>query len=75
MNLRCLPAEGELLRAAYPDILPGFYADKRTWISCLLDGDLSEEVLRDLCRRSYELTVEKLPKYVRRELTELPAES
>lgn len=75
VNLRCLPAEGELLRAAYPDILPGFYADKRTWISCLLDGDLPEEVLRDLCRRSYELTVEKLPKYVRRELTELPAES
>ena len=75
VNLRCLPAEGELLRAAYPDILPGFYADKRTWISCLLDGDLPEEVLRDLCGRSYALAVEKLPKYVRRELAEQPAES
>ena len=63
------------MRAAFPDIVPVLYADLRTWISCLLDGDLPEEVLRDLCRRSYELTVEKLPKYVRRELTELPAES
>ena len=75
MNLKCGAAEGELLRARYPDILPGFYSDKRTWISCLLDGELPEEVLRDLCGRSYALAVEKLPKYVRRELAEQPAES
>ena len=68
VNLRCLPAEGKLLRRAYPDILPGFYSDKRTWISCLLDGGLPEAVLRDLCGRSYELTVKKLPKYVQREI-------
>ena len=42
MNLKCGAAEGELLRARYPDILPGFYSDKRTWISCLLDGELPE---------------------------------
>ena len=59
----------------YPDILPGFYSDKRTWISCLLDGDLPEEVLRDLCGRSYALAVEKLPKYVQRELAAPPAEN
>ena len=59
VNLKCGAAEGELLRARYPDILPGFYSDKRTWISCL----------------SYALAVEKLPKYVRRELAEQPAES
>ena len=75
VNLRCLPAEGELLRAQYPDILPGFYADKRTWIACLLDGALPEAVLRDLYGRSYALTVKRLPKYVQRELAEPPAES
>ena len=75
VNLKCEAAEGELLRARYPDILPGFYSDKRTWISCLLDGDLPEEVLRDLCSRSYALAVEKLPKYVQRELTAPPAEN
>ena len=58
VNLKCGAAEGELLRARYPDILPGFYSDKRTWISCLLDGELPEEVLRDLCGRSYALAVE-----------------
>ena len=63
VNLKCEAAEGELLR------------DKGTWISCLLDGDLPEEVLRDLCGRSYALAVEKLPKYVRRELAAPPAEN
>ncbi len=70
VDLRCLPAEGELLRSQWPEILPGFYADKRTWIACFLDGGLPDEVLRELCARSYALTVEKLPKYVQREIME-----
>ena len=61
----------ELFRAEYPEILPGFYCDKRSWIAALLDGDLPDEVLRDLCEQSYRLTVARLPKYVQRELEEL----
>lgn len=62
------PRLGELLRERYPEVLSGFYCDKRTWIAVLLDGDLPDDVLRDLCGRSYALIVEKLPKYVQREL-------
>ena len=29
LTLKCDPLESELLRAACPDILPGFYTDKR----------------------------------------------
>ena len=68
VNLKCETAAGELLRAQYPDILPGFYSDKRTWISCRLDGELPDALLRDLCAASYALMVQKLPKYVQREL-------
>lgn len=68
VNLKCAPAEAELLRGQYREILPGFYCDKRTWIACLLDGDLPDEVLRDLCAKSHRLILEKLPKYVRREI-------
>ena len=68
VNLKCDPAETELLRARYPDILPGFYTDKRNWIACFLDGGLPDEVLRDLCSGSHRLILEKLPKYVQREL-------
>ena len=68
VNLKCDPRESELLRAQYPEILPGFYCDKRTWIACLLDGELPEEVLRSQCAKSHRLILEKLPKYVQKEI-------
>ena len=68
INLKCDPDRAEALRLTNPEILPGFYMDKRSWIACLLDGALPEELLRQLCEASYQLVVEKLPKYVQREL-------
>lgn len=70
VNLKCDPELGRLLQEQYPEILPGFYCDKRLWIAALLDGNLPEEVLRDLCDKSYRLVVEKLPKKTQRELLE-----
>lgn len=70
VNLKCEPAESELLRAQYPEILPGFYTDKRTWIAVLLDGDLPDEVLHQLCADSHRLVLAKLPKYVQRDILE-----
>ena len=69
INLKCDPVRAELLRAEYPGILSGFYMDKRTWVACFLDGALPDELLRELCAASHRLVVEKLPKYVQRELT------
>jgi len=66
--LKCDPRLAEGFRAQYPDIIPGFYSDKRHWNSVYLDGDVPEDVLRDLCEMSYRLVVSKLPKYVQREL-------
>ena len=68
VNLKCGPAEAELVRAQPPESLPGCYCDKRLWIACLLDGALPDGVLRDLCANSHRLVLEKLPKYVQREI-------
>lgn len=68
VNLKCPPDRAELLRAEYPEILPGFYCDKRLWIACLLDGDLPDELLRELCAASHRLVLEKLPKYIQKEI-------
>ena len=70
VNLKCDPTRSELLRAVYPDILPGFYSDKRTWIACFLDGELPDDLLRQLCAESHRLVLEKLPKYVQREIND-----
>lgn len=68
LTLKCEPPMGELLRAEYPDIVPGFYMDKRNWISVFLDGTVPEDVLRDLCDRSYNLVFGKLTKKAQREI-------
>ena len=70
VNLKCDPLLAEGFRGQYPEVLPGFYMDKRTWVAALLDGGLPDEVLMSLCDLSYKLVAEKLPKYVQRELQE-----
>lgn len=70
LTLKCEPMLGELLRAEYPDILPGFYMDKRNWISVFLDGAVPDDVLRDLCDRSYALVFCKLTKKQQRAIEE-----
>lgn len=68
VNLKCDPRLAQAFREQYPDILPGFYCDKKLWIAALLDGELPDIVLKDLCNMSYELVASKLPKYVQKEL-------
>ena len=70
LTLKCDPLRSELLRAEFLDIIPGFYCDKRHWISVFLDGDVPEDVLRDLCDCSYRLVFGKLSQKLQRELQE-----
>lgn len=72
VTLKCDPLFSELLRSQYPDILPGFYTDKRTWVSVFLDGAVPEDLLRELCSRSYALVFGKLTKKLQREIEETP---
>lgn len=69
LSLKCEPMLAELLRKEYSDIIPGFYMDKRCWNSIFLDGMVPEDVLRNLCDRSYGLVFGKLTKKMQREIT------
>ena len=68
VSLKCEPLLAEALRAEYPDVIPGFYMDKRNWSSVYLDGELPDDVLRGLCQRSYELVFSTLTKKLRQEI-------
>lgn len=69
LTLKCDPMWSERLRADHPDILPGFYADKRLWISVDLDGEVPDDLLRELIDHSYNLVFAKLTKKMQREIT------
>lgn len=69
LNLKCDPLLSELLRGEHPEILPGFYSNKRTWISVVLGGGLSDELLKTLIDNSYALVFGRLTKKLRLELS------
>jgi len=62
VSLKLDPLEGEFLRGQYPDIAPGYYMNKRHWNSIRLDGDVPDDLLRDLAEKSYRLVLGGLSK-------------
>lgn len=68
INLKCDPMLAELYRGQYPEVLPGFYSDKRCWNSVDLGGALPEDLLRQMCDDSYKLVFGKLTKKAQREI-------
>jgi predicted DNA-binding protein (MmcQ/YjbR family) len=62
VSLKCEPALAEQLRAAHPEVIPGYHLNKRHWNTVMLGGGLDDGMVRDLVEDSYDLVVSKLPK-------------
>ena len=68
INLKLEPAEGELMRKQYPDVIPGYYSNKQHWNSVKPDGDIPDDLLKTWLDRSYRLVLQDLPKAKQREI-------
>ena len=66
INLKLEESESALLRSQYADILPGYYSDKRCWVSVKPDGAVPDDLLRDMLDKSYGLTLAGMSKKARR---------
>ena len=62
------PLHGQLLRATYDAVRPGYHMNKDHWNTVLLDGSIPEEELLTWIDESYELVVDGLPVRLRRAL-------
>jgi len=62
VTLKCDPADGEVLVSQYESVAPGYYMNKKHWITISLTGELSDEMLTNLANGSYGLVVSKLTK-------------
>ena len=60
MNLKCDPEDALALRDQYVAIKPGYHMDKKHWNTLVLDGSLSDDLVRELIDHSYNLVVRKL---------------
>ncbi|MBQ7415603.1 MAG: MmcQ/YjbR family DNA-binding protein [Oscillospiraceae bacterium] len=62
ITLKLEPAKGDALRKLYPDILPGYYMNKVHWNSVKPNGEVPDELMREMLNEAYELVLSGLPK-------------
>ena len=54
--------EGDFLRQQFDDIIPGYYMNKTHWNSIKVDGSISDDMLKDLLDKSYDLVLKGFSK-------------
>jgi len=62
VTLKCLPEDGAMLIGQYLSVTPGYYMNKKHWMTIALDGELPETLFYQLADESYHLVVSKLSK-------------
>ena len=69
ITLKLEPVEGDFWRQKYEDIIPGYYMNKTHWNSVKADGNVPDDVLKDLLDKAYSIVLGSLTKKLQRELT------
>lgn len=62
VTLKCNPEDGTILVGQYESVVPGYYMNKKHWITISLTGELPTEMISELAKESYKLVVSKLTK-------------
>lgn len=68
ITLKCEPLFGQALREQYQDIVAGYYMNKEHWNSVYLDGNVPDEILKEMIDMSYQLVLNSLSKKVQKEI-------
>ena len=68
--LKLDPLDGEFWRGQYADVIPGYYMNKVHWNSVKPDGEVPDDILRDILDKSYALVLGGLSKKRQREILE-----
>ncbi|MCH4169262.1 MAG: MmcQ/YjbR family DNA-binding protein [Streptococcaceae bacterium] len=65
------PEQNDILRSAYPFVIPGYYMNKTHWNSIVIsENQFSEQELTALLLESYQKVFEKLTKKQKNQLLE-----
>lgn len=70
ITLKCEPSYGEQLRKTYEDITPGYYSNKLHWNSVRYEGDVPEEIYKEMIAQSYRLVLGGMSKKKQKEILE-----
>ncbi len=68
INVKCDPDEALELRETFPAVFPGYHMNKKYWNSVLIDGTISDSLIKAWIDNSYRLVVSKLTKQEKAQL-------
>ena len=68
ITLKLEPLEGDFWRKQYEDIIPGYYMNKTHWNSVKADGEVPDDILKDLLEKSYQIVFGSLSKKKQKEI-------
>lgn len=68
ITLKCEPVFGQLLREQNQHIVPGYYMNKEHWNSAYLEGDVPDDVLKQMIDMSYDLVLKSFSKKMQKEI-------
>lgn len=68
ITLKLNPVDGEFFRNSYEDIIPGYYMNKTHWNSIKANGNVSDDIVKELLDKSYKEILKKLTKKKRTEI-------
>ncbi len=69
ITLKLAPNNGQALRALYPNaVRPGYYMNKEHWNSVDLNGNVPDEVLKEMLDEAYELIFKSFSKKIQAEI-------
>ena len=68
ITLKLEPMEGDFWRKQYEDIIPGYYMNKQHWNSVKADGEVPDDILRDLLDKAYRIVLGSLSKKKQKEI-------
>lgn len=70
ITLKLDPLEGDFWRKQYEDIIPGYYMNKTHWNSVKADGEVPDDILKDLLDKAYQIVLGSLSKKKQKEILE-----
>jgi predicted DNA-binding protein (MmcQ/YjbR family) len=62
VTLKCEPEHSKALQQRYGEIVPGYHMNKRHWLTIRAGEEVTQDLVEELVRNSYELVVEGLPR-------------
>ncbi len=68
VNLKCDPEKAIQLREEYTEVTPGYHMNKKHWNTVSIDSLISDKLIYEWTKDSYNLVVKSLTKKLRMEL-------